>query len=383
MLDENNTKAFIVLKGGKIVLEKYFDNFTKDSLWYWASAGKSLTGFTVGIAQQEGLLNINDASSTYLGNGWTDLSPEKEDLITVRHQLTMTSGLDDAGINNDCTIDTCLQYVADAGTRWAYHNAAYTLLHKVIEEAVGKTVNQYILSKISSKTGMYGSFVTVDYDQVFFSTARSMARFGLLIQNKGKWNQAQILGDVNYFNQMIHPSNTINQSYGYLWWLNGQDKFMLPGTQFVFSGSLIPEAPAEMYCAEGKNGQIINVIPSQGLVILRMGDLPPGGGAISLDLNRKIWEKLNSVICNSTAVKEEHTDDNEIQIFPNPSKDGRFHIKSKNQGTSGSWKLYNSQGMFLENGNADLLNFQSYSKGVYLLQFQGKRSTKSIKILLQ
>ncbi|MFN6037147.1 MAG: serine hydrolase, partial [Bacteroidota bacterium] len=57
-LDTSNTKAFILLKDGKIVMEKYFGNHTANTLWYWASAGKSLTSFMVGIAQQEGYLSI-------------------------------------------------------------------------------------------------------------------------------------------------------------------------------------------------------------------------------------------------------------------------------------------------------------------------------------
>ena len=50
-LQQNNTKAFIVLKDGRIAIEQYFGTFTQDSLWYWASAGKSLTAFLVGKAQ--------------------------------------------------------------------------------------------------------------------------------------------------------------------------------------------------------------------------------------------------------------------------------------------------------------------------------------------
>jgi len=61
-LEDANSKGFIVLKDGRIVLEKYFGTFTKDSLCYWASAGKSLTSFLVGIAQQAGKLSIEDSS---------------------------------------------------------------------------------------------------------------------------------------------------------------------------------------------------------------------------------------------------------------------------------------------------------------------------------
>ena len=97
-LEQKNTKAFIVLENGKMVVEKYFGSFTADSSWYWASAGKTITALLVGIAQQEGLLNISNKTSQYIGEGWTYLPLAKENLVTVRHQLTMTTGLDDAGV---------------------------------------------------------------------------------------------------------------------------------------------------------------------------------------------------------------------------------------------------------------------------------------------
>ncbi len=90
-LQEQDSKAFIVLKDGKIVLEKYFGTFTKDSMWYLASAGKTLTSFLVGLAQEQGKLDISDKTSEYLGTGWTSLPPAKEDLITVRNQLTLST----------------------------------------------------------------------------------------------------------------------------------------------------------------------------------------------------------------------------------------------------------------------------------------------------
>jgi hypothetical protein len=78
LLDRKNTKAFIILKDGKIAVEKYFDTFTKDSAWGWNSAGKSLVSFLVGLAQEQQLLNIEDTTSKYLGTGWTSCLPEKK-----------------------------------------------------------------------------------------------------------------------------------------------------------------------------------------------------------------------------------------------------------------------------------------------------------------
>jgi CubicO group peptidase (beta-lactamase class C family) len=66
-LEEKNTKGFIILVNGRIVMENYFNGHTASLPWYWASAGKTLTTATIGISQQEGLLSINDKVSDYLG----------------------------------------------------------------------------------------------------------------------------------------------------------------------------------------------------------------------------------------------------------------------------------------------------------------------------
>jgi CubicO group peptidase (beta-lactamase class C family) len=301
-LQAQDTRAFIVLKNGRLVLEKYFGQnltntaaFSQSSQWYWASAGKTLTGFVVGKAQQEGLLSINNKSSQYLGTGWTSAPLAKEALITVRHQLNMTTGLDDGVTDVDNTTPASLQYKADAGTRWAYHNAAYTLLQKVVGNASGQTFTTYFDAKLKSKIGMDGQWVSNGYLNVYYSTARSMARFGLLILNKAKWGSEDILGDSVYYNAMISNSQNLNLSYGYLWWLNGQASAMVPGSQVVFPTSLAPNAPADMFAAMGKNGQLINVVPSKGLVVIRMGD-NANNSAVSISLQNDLWQKLNAVV---------------------------------------------------------------------------------------
>lgn len=295
-LQSKNTKSFIILKNGRIVKEKYFGTFTKDSVWYWASAGKTLTAFLTGIAQEEGILNINDKTSQYLGTGWTSASLANENMITVRHQLTMTTGLDDNVPDNDCTDPSCLIYKADAGSRWAYHNAAYTLLYKVVENASGQSYNSYFNTKIKSKTGMSGLWIKTGYLNVYYSNARSMARFGLLVLNKGKWDQTLIMTDMNYFNNMVNTSQNINLSYGYLWWLNGKSSHMLPQTQFVFNGNLTPNAPADMFAALGKNDQKIYVIPSQKLVVIRMGESAGNVQMALSSFDNELWGKLKEII---------------------------------------------------------------------------------------
>ncbi len=320
-LEASSSKAFILIKDGKIVLEEYFNEHSATENWYWASAGKSLTATLVGIAQQEGALDIDDVSSIYLGEGWTSSALDQEMRITIKNQLTMTTGLDPSVINPNCTDPQCLLYSADAGTQWAYHNAPYTMLDEVIESATGMNLNVFVRSRINTPIGMNGAYVPVGDSNVFLSTARSMVRFGLLILNKGVWDGNAILSDNNYYNSMITPSQNINPSYGYLWWLNGQSTFMLPQSQIVFPGSIVPNAPSDMVSALGKDGQIISIIPSQNIVWIRMGE-SPDNLLVPSTLNNEIWDYINKLNCNTVSTTEEALDGKVgIRIFPNPSQE--------------------------------------------------------------
>jgi CubicO group peptidase (beta-lactamase class C family) len=316
-LAQKNTKAFIVLKGGKIAIEKYFGTFTQDSLWYWASAGKSLSGILTGIAQEENLLSINDSVSRFLGSGWTSCPPQKERLITLKNQLSMTNGLDDNVPDDNCTIDTCLKYLSDAGTRWAYHNAPYHLLQDVVAAASMQSYNGFTNTRIKSKIGMQGFW----FNYVYYSRARDMARFGLLIENKAVWGNDTILSDSSYFNQMLNSSQTLNLAYGYLWWLNGKSTFMLPSMQFTFQGNLIPNAPADAVAALGKNDQKIYVVPSLDLVVIRMGNSAGVPNFALSSFDNEVWAKLNDVFCGSTSSVQDMNNIETFSLFPNPAKD--------------------------------------------------------------
>ena len=382
-LDNTNTKAFIVLKNGRIVLEKYYGTFTRDSAWYWASAGKTLTGFTIGIAQQEGLLKIQDTTSKYLGKGWTSLPLTQEDKITIRNQLTMTTGLNDGVADSDCTLPACLQYKAEPNMRWAYHNAPYTMLDKVVETASGSTFNMYVQNKIRSKIGMAGVFVKVGYNNVHYSTARSMARFGLLLLNKGKWDATPVLTDTAYFRQMTTTSQNINPSYGYLTWLNGKSALMVPGSQQVFQTSASPNAPADMFSAMGKNGQIINVIPSQGLVVIRMGN-NPDNSLVPFTYCNDIWKLLSPVICNRSTPVENALDTEGGTVYPNPSSD-KLYIRFEKELGHGQLVLTNQLGQIVKNksfnGQQEELSVSDLPFGVYWLHIHSEKGNWVKKIM--
>jgi CubicO group peptidase (beta-lactamase class C family) len=292
-LIQKNTKSFMILVNGRIVMEEYFNGHSATDPWQWNSAGKTLVSATTGIAQQENLVNINNKASHYLGTGWTSAPLEKENLITLKNLLSMTSGLDD---ENNLVVKSNLTYEADAGTRWAYANVFQKLMD-VVEKSSKQEFELYFNAKLKNKIGMDGFWSNGVIFKIYHSTTRSMARFGLLALNNGKWNGEQILNET-FFKESVSTSQNINPSYGYLWWLNGKGKYMVPGSQVVYPSNLVPSAPNDMYAAMGAEDQRIYVVPSKNIVIVRMGNFADSSRptfALS-GFDYELWTKINAVI---------------------------------------------------------------------------------------
>ncbi|TGE25909.1 T9SS type A sorting domain-containing protein [Hymenobacter aquaticus] len=316
-LGRKNTKSFLILKDGRLALEHYFGTYTQDSVWYWASAGKSLTAVLVGLAQQEGLMSIEDSTSRFLGRGWTTAPAAKERLIRLRHQLTMTTGLDETPpppCDNESSTPGCLRYRTDAGTRWAYHTGAYRLLQDEIAAASGLTANQFTNQRLGSRIGMVGLW----YNYVYYSRARDMARFGLFVLSRGSWNGTAILRDTAYFRRMTTPSQAFNRSYGYLWWLNGQASYMLPQSQLTLPGPLVPTAPTDLIAALGKNDQKIYVVPSLGLVVVRQGQSAEASKLAVSSFDTELWRYIMQLYCKPLATTDGPSPVL-LELYPNPA----------------------------------------------------------------
>ncbi|MEP7323152.1 MAG: serine hydrolase [Saprospiraceae bacterium] len=378
-LSEQKTKSFIILKDGKIVLEKYFGTYTRDSLWLWFSAGKSLSAALVGIAQEAGYLDINKKVSDYIGKGWTGETQDKEDLITVWNQLTMTSGLNELAFY--CITPNCLFYKADAGTRWAYHNGPYSLTKDVLEATTGQTLNVFTTLRIKNKIGMSsGIWVPSGNNHYFVSTARDMARFGILMQNKMVWaNNTIVLKDTSYYRKMVNSSQTLNPSYGLLWWLNGKPSHITPESPISIPGPIAPHAPNDIFVAGGSMGQFISVSPSTGLIMIRQG-LSANEDLAALDMHDQIWEKIMGLNCTTTPVQ--FINNYKIKIYPNPTKEF-IHVEvSENENPEIT--IIDLHGRVLKKYYRQRsIRINDLSKGLYFLNIRTDQHNHLDKIIIQ
>lgn len=374
LLQQEDSKAFVLLYNGKILNETYFGTFTADSVWYWASAGKTLTSALIGIAANEDGLNLDAPSHTYLGQGWSSLSTDQENAITVRNHLTMTTGLDDGVMDDNCTLPACLQYLANPGTRWAYHNAPYTLLDDVLQGATGMTNNQYFFQKIGTPCGINGLFINSGYNKVFYSTPRNMAKYGLLLQNQGNWNGTTIIPS-SYHTLMTTPSQSLNQSYGYLTWLNGQDSYMIPGTQWVLPGMIASNAPDDTYAALGKNGQIISVSPEENITWIRMGN--GNSELVSFTLINDVWGKLQHLFCINNSI-EENKKTEWVVIKNNGSSPSISLVQPELK-----YQLTDITHRILEWNEEDPTYFRNIANGTYFISCPSHPEWKTQRICIQ
>ena len=236
-----------------------------------ASAQKSVTAMLVGIAQYKGLLKLDDPVHKHLGPGWSRATVAAEKQITVRHLITMTSGL-----------DTRLRNKAPAGRQWAYNTAAYSRSLSCVAKASKMNPDELTRKWLTGPLGMRDSRwatrawlrLRPDVNRLGFSTtARDLARFGLLMLADGNWDGKNVLADKDYLRAATSPSQKLNPSYGYLWWLNG-GPFLLRGAGTRKAGRLLPVAPRDMFAAQGKLNRRLYVLPQQQLIITRLGDQP-------------------------------------------------------------------------------------------------------------
>lgn len=299
---QRRSSHVVLLLDGKILAERTWDPESYDHSRYYryettdqgltvedvASVQKSVVSVLFGIARERGLVQLDDPVSKHLGRGWSQASPEQEAAIRMRHLLAMSSGLNQE-----------LQYRAPPGQTWSYNTVAYRKIMPVLVKVSGMSENELTQTWLTKKIGMRD---TRWYTRSWWSgeiglmtTARDLARFGLLMLAEGKWNGHAVLGDVDYLRDAAKPWQPANPAYGRLWWLN-QPKRMRSNGRIV--GRYAPTGPDDLYAAFGALDRKVYVAPSMGLVAVRIGEgaRAPGGRARfeAEEFNAEFWRLLTA-----------------------------------------------------------------------------------------
>ncbi len=278
-LKELETVAFLVIKKDSILFENYADQYDPKTISNSFSMAKSVISMLVGVAIGEGKIKSVDQ---HVGDFLPEFTSNGKEKLTIRHLLTMSSGLDWVeGYSSPLSPTTQAYYGSDLkgqilslgmketpGKIYRYQSCDTQILAFVLEKATGKKVADYadekIWNPIGAETDAEWSTDKKDGDEkaycCFFSNARDFARLGKLYLNKGAWNGQQII-PADYVEASLKPSsylidedtNTPVDFYGYQWWL-------LPN----YKGHNI-------FYARGILGQYVIMIPDKNIILVRLG----------------------------------------------------------------------------------------------------------------
>ncbi len=286
-VQSKSSTSFVVLHDGRLLVEQYW-GVDASTLRDVASAQKSVVSLLVGAALSKGLFGIDDTVTSVAGPGWSNASAAEEAPITVRHLLTMTSGLDDE-----------LLRVAAPGSTWLYNTNAYHCLEAVLEKATAKSLQDLTRSYLFDGIGVGTSGWTKRPFQkdgkgqpisALEMNARDMARVGLLVMSDGAWSGAAVVPS-SYLGTALAPSQALNPSYGFLFWLNGQSTVVYPPSS-PKAGPLVPSGPTDLVAALGAGDQKIYVSRSAKLVVVRQGKSAGSNGAAGTPFDEELWQRL-------------------------------------------------------------------------------------------
>lgn len=270
-LASHQSKSGLVVRHGRIIAEWYFGDADRNTKFAAYSTTKSLSSLATGLAIQEGKLTLDHT----VGASLPDVRPEGKRAITVKHLLSMTTG-----VHNEPNVhlrDDVFQYAMFQagmdhlpGAKWDYNNTGLALLGPLFHKAVGEPLDDFFNQRVFTPIGIGSddwSWEHRDGHVIPYSgchlTARAMGRIGLLVLNDGKWKEKQIVPSA-WLTESIAASQDQNPSYGYLWWNNTTNRW--------------PNVPKDAFAAMGRWDNDILIVPSLDLVVIRQSDLEPAKG---------------------------------------------------------------------------------------------------------
>ena len=296
------TKAVVVVHDGKVIAERYAEGIGIDTQLLGFSMTKSVVNALLGILTEQGRISPSLPAPVPEWRGAAD--PRRE--IEVEHLLRMTSGLalDESNtgfdpssqmlhLHNDMAgFAVTAALIAPPGTRWAYSSPTTQILARIIRDATGgpEQTLAFAWRELFNPLGMRE--VTLQFDgtgtmqgsSAMLASARDWARFGLLYLNDGMVGGKRILHQdwVDF-----SAAATLGTDYGAGFWTNRSEHENAKGR--VSMG-----IPRDAFFASGDLGQRIVIMPTQHLVIVRLGDSVDPTGDIR-GLGRLVKEVIAAV----------------------------------------------------------------------------------------
>lgn len=297
VLDDMATEAeaaesncLLIARDGRIAAETYWGDEPDGEPQEVFSVTKSFTSIVVGIAADDGSVDV-DASASEEITEWVD-TPAAE--VTVADLLANDSGrewslaIDYAemvGADDHTAFAIDLDQPDPPGIVWAYNNSAIQTLDRVVAQATDEPFDEFATRRLLEPLGMADSAFTVDGagNTLTFmglqSTCRDLARFGALLLADGRWNGEQIVS-ADYVETATSPSQELTSAYGRLFWLNERgpvasalEELTLDDSTAAPDTQLVPDRPERLYWALGLGGQVIQMDPVTNTVVVRLG--PP------------------------------------------------------------------------------------------------------------
>ena len=285
----HKTIAVVVVYKERIIAERYAPGWDLHTQYRSWSSAKSIAATLVGIMIKEGKLRAEDAAPI---PEWQSPGDARK-RITIANLLHMSSGLQkDCETGGGCDSMAAyfrgantLQVITDdelahePGTHWDYANRDTLLLVRAIKQVIDDEQayltfpRRALLNKIGMRDTLpevdaYGNFLL---SSQVYTTARDLARLGLLYLHDGVWKGERILpeGWTDYVAQPA-PAKTLDEGWGYgaQFWLLGRD----------------PRVPEHTYTTAGARGQLSTIVPSRDLVVARTGVDPSGGNWDQIEL---------------------------------------------------------------------------------------------------
>ncbi len=273
------TRAVVVIHDGNLIAEKYADGFDQHTRLTGWSMTKSLTNAMMGILVKEGKLSLNDAAPM---EAWTN---DKRNTITIHNLMQASSGLKWAEVYSGPSDATNMLFKKrdagiyashaplqhTAGDVFYYSSGTTNILSYIIRQTIGDAAyHSFPYKNIFYKIGMNSMTIEPDPGGTFvgssfsFATARDWARFGLLYLNDGYWVNERILPE-GWVEYSTMPANGAKKGeYGAQFWLNAGNPGDIIDRNF-------PDVPSDMYYLSGFEGQDVFIVPSENLVLVKLG----------------------------------------------------------------------------------------------------------------